>query len=78
MAQTNDFGGTGTTAQGYRVQVVRQNGTTIAFGVWHNATYNPLTGGTVNIPLQARQIKTSNNVQGGTVKASMIFHIHYP
>jgi len=70
--------GTGTTAQGYRVQVVRQNGTAIPFGVWHTAAYNPLTGGTVNIPLQARYIKTSNNVQGGAVKASMIFHMQYP
>jgi len=71
--------GTGTTAQGYQVQVVRQNGATIPFGTWHNvAGYNPATGSNISIPLQARYIQTSTNVTGGTVKAAMIFQIQYP
>ncbi|EPH0318525.1 hypothetical protein P4889_000858, partial [Citrobacter freundii] len=69
------------TASGFGVQLAsKQSGTYVAQNLAGSMVVTPTVGdssGSVRFPLGARIIRTSDSVQGGSIKTSLTYTINY-
>lgn len=66
------------TATGVAIKLMTGAGRAQAFSTWQTLTrYNPPTGGSYSIPLQATYVQTSTTLRSGTASTSLTFSMQY-